>query len=141
MKTFSRYMLAAGAALLLAGCGSTPSTHVAIERMNSEFAGRDINQFFLTYGSPSGSRTMHDGGRAYRWISLDPQGGQGGYLISPGGHYTLPQDTSNGEMITGYCEVSLRTDSGDRIRKITLVNDSIGKQSGSRCAEIFGLAP
>ena len=125
--------------IVLSACTPMPGKRDAMERVNQEFIGQDANNFFLSYGRAAGSASMRDGGRQYRWLSVEPNGGgRSGYLVSPSGHYVTPSDETNGEMLSGYCEISVRTDASDRIKKIAIVSDSVGKFSGSRCAEIFG---
>jgi hypothetical protein len=119
------------------------SPQQAMDRVNHEFAGQDVGNFFISYGSAASSKPLSGGGKLYRWVSLEPGGGSSSPAIFayPGGTYSIPQDNANGEMMSGYCEISITTDAHDRIRKLTLVSDSIGKFSGSRCAEIFSQPP
>jgi len=113
-----------------------------MERVNREFDGHDVTEFFLSYGSPSGSEALSTGGKNYRWISLELHGGpRHATAIMANRHFGTIGGTENGEMMNGYCEIRILADEDDRIRKLTLVYDSIGKYSGSRCAEIFAEPP
>jgi hypothetical protein len=124
---------------VVAACTPMQTPKQAMIRVNKEFVGRDAGEFFVSYGSAVSSKPTHDRGAIYRWISLEPHGGANDiYHPYLGGHYSIPADDANGEMITGYCEISIRVNKDDQIEKFTIVNDSIGKFSGSRCAEIFG---
>ena len=116
-----------------------PTGTQSLARANTELKGRNISDFFVMYGMPVDSRTLRDGSVSYRWISLEPaMASSPGYIVSSAGHYAIPQAGGNGQMVSGYCEVRILTDKQDRIRNLTLVNDPIGKFSGSRCGEIFG---
>jgi len=128
--------------LLLAACTPAPSPQAALARANQEFDGRDVGEFFISYGSPAGVKPFH-GGKIYRWLSLEPHGGAGeaSAIMYPGGHFGTIGDSGNGEMVSGYCEISIRTDAQEKIVNLTLVYDSIGKYSGSRRAEIFSQPP
>jgi hypothetical protein len=130
----------ASALFLLAACTPAATPQAAMERASREFAGHDVTEFFISYGSPVSSQAQGDG-KTYRWVSIEPSGGprSAGIITYPGGHFGTMG--SNGEMVSGYCEISIRTDSQERIQKLTLVYDSVGKFSSSRCAEIFGAPP
>jgi len=126
------------ALLLLAGC-SSPTPHYAMARVNTEFQGRPAHEFFLDYGQPASVRHLRGGGTSYRWLSLDAASGtSASVIVSPASHYALGGDETNGEMFTGYCEIRVEANRDDVITRIVPVNDSIGKFSDSRCAEIFG---
>jgi hypothetical protein len=125
--------------LLAAACTPQPTPQWAITRTNAEFDGKDVGLFFASYGAPAGVHSDGNEGKLYRWLSIEPMGGGSGagYINYPNGNYAIPSDNSNGEMLTGYCEVRIRTDADLHIRDISLISDSIGKYSGSRCSEIF----
>jgi hypothetical protein len=115
----------------------------AMARVNSEFAGRNVGEFFVDYGSGAGESSLPDGGHFYQWVSLESASVSrpASAVTYPGGHYAAIADNSNGEFVSGYCKVGITTDTGDKIVKITLLNDSIGKYGSSRCAEIFAQGP
>lgn len=135
-------LLASLACFAFAACAS-PSPQAAMDRVSREFAGRDIDDFFVSYGSAFSSKPAKEGGTSYRWISLEPNGGPAppSILTYPGGNFGPIGDASNGEIVGGYCEIRILTDARDKIRELALVSDSTGKFSGSRCAEIFGQPP
>jgi len=128
--------------LFLAACTSVPAPQAAMDSINRQFAGRDVNAFFTEFGAPVSSQPSGNG-KTYRWLSLEPQGVSrpATVMTYPGGHFGQIGDNTNGEMVSGYCEISIRTGSDDKIEHMALVYDSTGKFSGSRCAEIFGLPP
>jgi len=132
------------ALLLLAAC--TPYTPPArvMDDLNREFVGHDSGEFFADFGSAVSSKAARNGGLDYRWVSIEPGAAASHTTLfnRPGGVYGF-MDTSpaNGDMMAGYCEIRIHTDADLRITQLTLVNDSPGKFSGSRCAEIFGQSP
>jgi hypothetical protein len=130
-----KYILFSAIALL-AACTQMPASSDSFDRVNQEFKGQDVNNFFIDYGSPAGVVSSTKYGRIYRWISLDTHLGDSENL-SHTGNYVIPNISSEGVMTAGYCEIHIRVDIRGRIEKITEVNDSLGKFSSSRCAEIF----
>jgi hypothetical protein len=126
--------------LLLAACTPTTPPGQAMADLNREFAGRDSSTFFADFGVPVNATHADGGGKLYRWVSLEPKAQTSHITVfkRPGGTYGF-QDASatNGDLMNGYCEISIRTDEDERITKLTLVNDSVGKYGSSRCAEIF----
>lgn len=129
--------------VILAGCTPTMTPDQAMQRINGEFSGHDIGEFFVSYGSAAGVKTQNDGSKLYHWVSIEPHSGSNlpGYINYPGGHYVPIAPGTNGEILSGYCEINIATTRDDRIQKLTLISDSIGKYSGSRCAEIFEQGP
>lgn len=112
--------------------------------INREFMGRDSGEFFADFGSAVSSKTAPGGGRVYRWVSIEPGANQAHTTLfnRPGGVYGFTDASPpNGDMMSGYCEIRVSTDADLRITKLTLLYDSPGRYSSSRCAEIFGKPP
>src|SRR5579885_1549654 len=129
------------ALLMLAGCAATAYPEATMTRLNQQYAGRNVDQFFLRYGMPAGQYQMHSGGRIYRWVSpVDT------YVVpSPpvfyGYYHPFWVDSYPPEVIQRYCEIQIQTDYRGRIRRLVRTADTAGRVSTSRCAEIFDNPP
>lgn len=126
------------ASLLLAACAAGPSSHEAMDKLNAKFDGKNVNEFFHSYGKAASSKPAKTGETVYRWVSIEPptsgrlypnytrQGGRAVFVPGP-------------DMINEprYCELNIQTDKHNVIRTLSIIHDSTGNWSNSLCAEIF----
>lgn len=125
-------------ALLLFGCATTRE---GMERANTAFVGKNIDDFFLTYGVPYRKHQLTNGEFLYLWNS-----GVISYGLptttnitgtkNPYG-YSGTAVTYGGGSIDVFCEVQIHTSAEGKILSINPVSDTLGKWTTSRCAEIF----
>lgn len=142
MPKFSISVCVLAAACLAAGCTTLPSLGRVMERLNQEYAGRSVGDFFQNYGNPAGDPTVTDDGKTYLWGSIQPQNGatQGApsMHVSPNGQIVFPAHTSRNPSEL-FCLLTIETDHKGIIRSLAIARDSEGEHSNSRCSELLGM--
>jgi hypothetical protein len=129
------------AMLSASACTYEESPAQVASDLTRHYLGRPANEFFQSYGQPSGEFSYSDGSTAYRWVSAQSQLPPANAVISktyqaPGSTYQM-SDTYYGKVETHYCELRIFTNPDNNIEKISVAVDSTGKWSASRCQEIF----
>jgi hypothetical protein len=125
--------------VIFTGCTTTEQ---GLNKANSQFVGRNMDDFVREYGMPYREFKLNDGSKLYRWSSgvlsygipssTTFQATQGTY-----GQITGTSQTHGGGSIDVSCEVDIHTTSDGTITAIKPVRDTLGKWTTSRCAEIF----
>ena len=77
----------------------------------------------------------------YRWVSLEPQASTPTPVYhtyhTPHGNFAVPDAATSIPSQPQYCQMQIEADRLNRIRHISIVYDSPGKESNSLCGEIF----
>src|SRR5579885_2182192 len=127
------------AAFLLAACTATPSPQETMSKLNQRYVGHNADDFFLSYGDPVGKTSLKSGGTLYRWASTEaaapPAAPAYRSYTSPQGRFPMLQPSAGASGGSHYCELQIQTDKKGIIRNLSMVTDSPGKWSTSRCAE------
>jgi hypothetical protein len=124
---------------ILSGCTTTAQ---GINRANSRFVGRNMDDFVKEYGMPIREFKLNDGSKVYRWSSEVltyglPSSTTFQATQSDSGLISGTSQTYGGGSINVFCEVDIFTTSDGTITAIKPVRDTLGKWTTSRCAEIF----
>jgi hypothetical protein len=109
--------------------------------MNRNYAGQNIDDFFVQHGGPTRHHPLHSGDRLYTWNSgvssfYLPQTTTFKGSSTPYGFSGTAQTFDSGP-IDVFCEVQLVAAPDGTIKSITILNDTFGLWSLFRCAEFF----
>lgn len=123
MNRFASFIAAgvvSGAVLATTGCSVFKSNEEAQTIVTQRVAGMTAGAFFDAYGRWKNRVELPNGGTAYRWES--------GVGSAPPGIYGLDERT---------CIMRILADKNGRIESATILNDTPGRVSTSRCGEMF----
>ena len=125
--------------LLFMGCTTTEQ---AMQRVNSRFVGRNIDEFVLKHGIPYAKHQLNNGDFIYAWSSgiisyyMPTTTTMSGH-VSPYSYYSGSAMTTGGGSIDVCCEVQIHTAADGTILSIKPLIDTLGRWTTSRCSEIF----
>lgn len=120
--------------VLCAGCVSTQSV---VNRLGSRWIDKNFDEFVLRYGVPQKKFELNSGDFAYVWnsgtssIDLPATATTNIY-----GNTAYTQMNSGGR-INMFCEVQIVTTRNGIIKHITILKDTIGFWTTSKCHEVF----
>lgn len=117
------------------------TTQQAADKLQSDFIGKNFDEFVVRYGPPYKKHELNSGDLLYLWNSgvksyampqtTTIQGAISRYS------YSETATTTGGGAIKVYCELQIVTSPNGTIKEIKPIRDTIGDWEMSRCAEIF----
>ncbi|MDJ1159205.1 hypothetical protein QNA08_13265 [Chelatococcus sp. SYSU_G07232] len=123
MRAFSRICVAAGVAMIGAGCAITQDAVVGVR---TEWRGRPADEFFARMGPPMSRTVKADGSTVYLWSSASQR------VPARRTARATPAPGAN------ECRVQITADRRDVVVTIRPMLDSMELFSSTVCGELFG---
>lgn len=142
MELFNSYatvtlhrLLPLGLALgLLAGCVSTQEV---VNRLSPQFVGTNFDSFVLRYGPPKSKFILNSADIVYVWNSGTASVGIPASATTTGSGNTATTQFHGGGSIDMFCEIQFVTSPNGTIKELSILKDTIGFWTTSRCNEVF----
>lgn len=135
-------VVAAAGVLLVAGC---TTTQMAQNYLDSNYVGKNMDEFVLKYGPPFGKFQLNNGDVLYSWSSEVKNYAMPATTTVSGtnmnGYVNATATTWGGGSVSVYCKVNLVVGPDGVIKSLKPTADTIGKWTTSRCGEFFADKP
>jgi hypothetical protein len=118
--------------LFLSSCATTSNT---LKRLDSQWTGKNFDEFVLKNGSPYREFSLKNGDILYTWNSGISSVDMPQYATTNIYGNTAYTNFSGGGSIKMYCEIQLQVGINNRIKKVKILKDTFGKWVPSRCHE------
>lgn len=124
--------------LTIPGCGPT---FAEMQRVESGYVGRNIDEFVLAHGIPAQKMVLNSGDVLYQWrsdaVNIDLPGTTTATSHTIDGRTTTTVQNTPDTHLSLLCELSILTGPEGTIKTVTITHDTWGKWTTSRCREIF----
>jgi len=127
---------------VVTGCAASESSTTAMNAINQRYTGQKADAFFLSYGKPASEATSDNGNKVYRWVSLE-QGQTAtvppfqSFTSSSGKIHFAQPSMSGAQGGEQFCELNIETDTHGLIQHLSIIHDTPGRSSNSRCTELL----
>jgi len=118
------------------------STQKVADKIGYRYIGQNLDLFVRENGIPYSKYQMSGGGYIYAWnsgvVALKmPATTSFSGNVSSTGYVNGTATTTGGGTWNLYCEIRIQTDRNNTVNSITIINDTWGRWTTSRCHEVF----
>jgi len=125
------------AAYFLLATGGCVSTQSVADRLATQYIGRSLDEFVLSYGIPSRKFVLASGDIAYVWNSGTASVPMPATATTTAVGNTATTNVVGGGSIDMFCEVQFVTSPEGTVKSLRILQDTIGFWTTSRCNELF----
>ena len=124
--------------LFSTGCVSTASVHADL---SNKFMGKNLDSFVMRNGVPKDKHLMSNGYTMYTWSSDIATGRMPTTYQTTGTYdgFNMYSNTTSmgGAVIQMFCKINLMVDQKNIIKDISILNDTSGSYTTSKCYEVL----
>lgn len=124
--------------LFLAACSTgCVSTQSVAEHLGARYVGKSFDDFAIVHGAPYKSFALSSGETAYVWNSGVTSVGMPATATTTGYGNMATTTFSGGGTINMSCEVQFIASTQGIVQKVSILRDTIGGWTTSRCHEVL----